>query len=60
MKKRKAKRIKKVNEVNPENANEKEFSEAELAFLNLIARLIVDISIRQANERDRERDDGAK
>jgi len=60
MKKRKAKRIKTVNEVNPENANEKEFSEAELAFLNLIARLIVDISIRQANEQDRERDDGAK
>lgn len=60
MKKRKAKRIKTVNEVNPENANEKEFSEAELAFLNLIARLIVDISIRQANERDTERDDGAK
>jgi len=60
MKKRKAKRIKTVNEVNPENTNEQEFGDAELAFLNLIARLIVDISIRQANERDRERDNGAR
>lgn len=52
MKKRKAKRIKTVNEVNPENINEQEFSDAELALLNLIAKIIVDISLREANEQD--------
>ncbi|MEH3113194.1 hypothetical protein [Pedobacter terrae] len=60
MKKRKAKRIRTANEVNQESANEREFSDAELAFLNLIARIIVDISIRQANEQNRERDNEAQ
>ncbi len=61
MKKRKAKRIKTVNEVNLESAHEQEFSDSELALLNLIAEIIVNISIREANEPDREEhDDEAK
>ncbi|SFA56536.1 hypothetical protein SAMN04488511_11631 [Pedobacter suwonensis] len=46
-------------EVNPETANEKEFSDTELALLNLIAEIIVDISIREANEQDKEYKDEA-
>jgi len=60
MKKRKAKRIKTVNEVNPENASQQEFSDSELAFLNLIAEIIVDISIREASEQDRNHEDEAE
>lgn len=57
---RKAKRIKTVNEVNPENTNEQEFSDAELALLNLIAKIIVDISLREANEQNRQSENGGK
>lgn len=60
MKKRKAKRIKTVNEVNPENTSEQEFSDAELVLLNLIAKTIVDISIREAKEQDRQSENGDK
>lgn len=60
MKKRKAKRIKTVNEVNPEKANEQEFSNTELALLNLIAKIVADISIREANEQGRQPENGDK
>jgi len=60
MKKRKAKRIKTENEVNPESANEKEFSDSELALLDLIAEIIVNISIIEANDQDKEHEEEAK
>ncbi|WP_343522809.1 hypothetical protein [Pedobacter sp.] len=47
-------------EVNPENANEQKFSDTEFALLNLIAKIIVDISLREANEQDSQFENGDK
>jgi len=53
MKKRKAKRINKVNEVNSDEQIEKsEFSDKEIELLNLIAKIIVRISIEESHKKD--------
>ena len=61
MKKRKAKRLKRVNGVASSNLNGQidtsSFSDAELAFLNLIAEIIVRISIAEFNETNKSNDE---